>query len=101
MKSLVLKSMEDYWQGQVAEAAAQGMAQGVNRGEARGMERARADERALLCRQAGRKFGGRAQSRLSAVIEGVTEPDRLAEVGDWVIDCDTEAEFLAHLQPRS
>ena len=101
MKSLVLKSMEDYWQGQVAEAAAQGMAQGVNRGEARGMERARADERALLCRQAGRKFGGRAQSRLSAVIEGVTEPDRLAEVGDWVIDCDTEAEFLAHLKPRS
>ncbi len=85
MKSLVLKSMEDYWKGQVAE----------------GMEQARADERARLCRLAGRKFGGQAQVRLSAVIEGVTEPDRLTEVGDWVIDSDTEAEFLAHLQPRS
>ena len=89
MKSLVLKSMEDYWQGLVDQEAA------------RTLERARADERARLCRQAGRKFGGRAQDRLSAVIEGVTEPDRLAEVGDWVIDCDTEAEFLAHLQRRS
>ncbi|MDE0273232.1 MAG: Rpn family recombination-promoting nuclease/putative transposase [Gammaproteobacteria bacterium] len=80
MKSLVLKSMEDYWQGQVAEA--------------------RADERALLCRQAGRKFGERAAERLSAVIDGVTDPERLAEVGDGVIDCGTEAEFLARLQPR-
>ena len=93
MKSLVLKSMEDYWQGQVD----QGVAQGV----ARGLQRARADERARLCRLAGRKFGRRAQHRLSAVIEGVTESERLTEVGDWVIDCDTEAEFLAHLQPRS
>ena len=89
MKSLVLKSMEDYWQGLVDQEAA------------RTLERARADERARLCRLAGRKFGGRAQDRLSAVIEGVTESDRLTEVGDWVIDCDTEAEFLAHLQPRS
>ena len=97
MKSLVLKSMEDYWQGLVAEAAALG----ANQGEARGVERARADERERLCRLAGRKFGGRAQHRLSAVIEGVTESDRLTEIGDWVIDCDTEAEFLAHLQPRS
>ena len=80
MKSLVLKSMEDYWQGQVAEA--------------------RADERALLCRQAGRKFGERAAERLSTVIDGVTDPERLAEVGDGVIDCGTEAEFLARLQPR-
>ena len=97
MKSLVLKSMEDYWQGLVDQGVAQGMAQGV----ARGMQRARTDERERLCRLAGRKFGRRAQSRLSAVIEGVTEADRLAQVGDWVIDCDTEAEFLAHLQPRS
>ena len=104
MKSLVLKSMEDYWKGQVAEGVAQGMAQGVVRGEVQGLERgvaqARADERARLCRQAGRKFGRRAESRLSAAIEGVTDPQRLTEVGDWVIDCGTEAEFLAHLQPR-
>ena len=48
--------------------------------------------------QAGRKFGNRAAERLSALIRGVTDPDRLAEVGDWIIDCATEAEFLARAE---
>ena len=75
MKSLVLKSMVGHW---LAE----------------GMARARADERALLCQLAGRKFGGQAAERLSAQIEGETDPQRLVEVGDWIIDCGAEAEFL-------
>jgi len=80
VKTLMMKSMVDHW---LAE------------GEARGIEQARADQRAQLSRLAGRKFGGRAADRLSALIKGVTDPERLAEVGDWIIDCDTEAEFLA------
>ena len=76
VKTLMMKSMVDHW---LAE------------GEAR----ARADQRAQLRRQAGRKFGERAAERLSELIRGVTDPDRLAEVGDWIIDCGTEAEFLA------
>lgn len=79
MKSFMLKTMVDHW---LAEGAAQ----------------ARADERALLCQLAGRKFGGQAAKRLSAQIEGVTDPQRLAEVGDWIIDCGTEAEFLTRAQ---
>ena len=93
MKSLVLKSMVDYW-------LAEGETRGVERGVTEGVVQARADERALLCRQAGRKFGGRASDRLSALIDGVTDPEHLAEVGDWVIDCGTEAEFLALAQRR-
>ena len=88
MKSFMLQSMVDHW-------LEQGMAQGVERGVTEGVARARADERARLCRQADRKFGGRAAERLSARIDGVTDPARLAEVGDWIIDCGTEAEFLA------
>ena len=87
-KSFMLQSMVDHW-------LEQGMARGVERGVTEGVARARADERALLCRQADRKFGGRAAERLSARIDGVTDPERLAEVGDWIIDCGTEAEFLA------
>ena len=82
MKSFMLKTMVDHW---LAEGAAQ----------------ARADERALLCRQADRKFGGRAAQRLSARIDGVTDPKRLAEVGDWIIDCGTEAEFLTRTEHAS
>ena len=96
VKTLMMKSMVDHW---LAEGAAQGEARGIRRGRsegiAQGEARARADERRLLCRQAGRKFGERAAERLSALINGVTDPERLAEVGDWIIDCGTEAEFLA------
>ena len=78
----------------------QGIAQGRTEGMERGVARARADERARLCRQAGRKFGGGTGERLSALIEDESDPERLAEVGDWIIDCGTEAEFLARAGGR-
>ena len=83
MKTLVMKSMVDHW-----------LAEGRSEGEAR----ARADQRAQLRRQADRKFGARAAKRLSELVRGVTDPERLAEVGDWIIDCRTEAEFLARAE---
>ena len=91
MKSFMLQSMVDHW-------LEQGMAQGVERGVTEGVARARADERARLCRLAGRKFGGRAAERLAEGIDGVTDPERLAEVGDWIIDCGSVAEFLARAE---
>ena len=72
----------------------------LQEGIAQGRTEARADERALLRRQAGRKFGSRASERLSALIDGVSDPERLAEVGDWIIDCATEDEFLARAGRR-
>ena len=84
MKSFMLKSMVDHW-----------LAEGRELGVTEGMAQARADERALLCQLAGRKFGGQTAEQLSAQIDGVTDPKRLAEVGDWIIDCGTEAEFLS------
>ena len=88
MKSFMLKSMEDHWLGQ-----------GMERGVTVGMEQARAEERARLCELARRKFSRRAAERLAATIDGVSSADRLAEVGNWIIDCGTEAEFLARAQP--
>ena len=56
-----------------------------------GLER----ERALLSRQAGRKFGADAGVRLAALLAGVADTDRLAEIGDLVVDCADGAELLA------
>lgn len=58
---------------------------------ARGMER----ERALLSRQAARKFGTAIAARLSAMLEGVSDPARLEEIGESVIDC---TDLLAWLE---
>lgn len=57
------------------------------------------EEPARLCELARRKFSRRAAERLAATIDGVSSADRLAEVGNWIIDCGTEAEFLARAQP--
>ena len=60
-----------------------------------GREQGMAEERRLLCRQAGRKFGGETAERLSGLLDGLTAPEPLAEVGEWIIDCDSGEDLLA------
>ena len=68
-----------------------------------GREQGMAEERRLLCRQAGRKFGGETAERLSGLLDGLTAPKPLADVGEWIIDCDTGEDLLdrtARMLPR-
>ena len=60
----------------------------------KGIEQGRAEERALLRRLAARKFGAETVGPLSALLDGLTAPDQLGEVGDWIIECETGAELL-------
>ena len=71
--------------------------QWVEQGRAQGVEQGRADERALLCRQAARKFDAAAGQQLAAALADVTDAGRLAQVGEWIIECGTAAELLARL----
>ena len=59
-----------------------------------GREQGRAEERALLCRLTARKFGTDTAERLSGVLNGLADPERLAEVGEWIAECETSAELL-------
>ena len=72
----------------------EGREQGIELGLERGIKRGRAEERALLCRQAARKFDAETAERLSGLLERLTDPERLAEVGDWIIECGTGADLL-------
>ena len=80
------------------EGMAHGRAEGMERGRVEGMAHGRAEglerERALLLRQAQRRFGAAVAVALSKLIKGVEDPDRLAEVGDWIVDCATGGELL-------
>ncbi len=58
-------------------------------------------QRALLCRLATRKFDTVAGERLAAALAGVADPDRLAQVGDWIIECETPTELYARLDDGS
>ena len=59
---------------------------------ARGMKRAM---ESMLERQATRRFNASTGERLSALLAGVSEPDRLTAVGDAVVECGTGEELLA------
>jgi len=63
-------------------------------GRAEGLER----ERKLLLRQARVRFGGALVGSLAAVLEGIADPDRLEEIGEWLLVCDTGEALLARLR---
>ena len=56
------------------------------------------DGGSLLLRQAERKFGADAAGRLAALLAGIEDPERLAVVGEWIIDCASGDELTARLE---
>ena len=72
----------------------EGREQGREQGLELGLERGRAEERALLSRLASQKFGAETGERLSGLLARLTDPERLAEVGGWIIECGTGVELL-------
>ena len=68
---------------------------GVERGRVEGLKLGLERERAMLSRLAERKFGAETGARLAALLADVADPERLAEIGDRVIDCADGAELLA------
>ena len=81
-----------------AQGIEQGRVQGIAQGRVQGIAQGRDEERALLCRQAARKFGGAAAEGLAAALSGVTDPERLGRVGEWIIECGTAADLLARVR---
>ncbi len=79
------------WKAQERWKEAQIRARALAQGRAEGLEL----ERRLLQRQAARRFGEDTGERLSVLLAGISEPERLATVGDAIIDCGTGAELLA------
>ena len=78
------------------EYRTEGRAQGIAQGLEQGMERGLAAERALLCRLAGRKFDAGTAERLAGLLAPISDTDRLAQVGEWIIDCETGERLIAH-----
>lgn len=52
----------------------------------------------LVCRQARRKFGGATADQLSRLLEDISDPETIARVGDWILDCDDGSELLARVR---
>ncbi len=78
------------WRERQRQKEAQILAQG----RAEGLE----FHRRQLASQAARRFGADTGERMSVLLAGVSEQERLAAVGDAIIDCGTGAELLAAAQ---
>ena len=62
-----------------------------------GIEQGLAAERELLRRLATRKFGAAAGDALVRHLADISDPDRLAVIGERIVDCGTGAELLEWL----
>ena len=80
-----------------AEWHRQGLEEGLKQDEKRGIERGLAVERELLSRLAARKFGAAVGDALVRHLADISDPDRLAEIGERIIDCGTGAELIEWL----
>ena len=71
----------------------EGLQQGLEQGIEQGLDR----ERALLCRMTASRFGLPTAERLAELLAPITDAERLADIGDWLVQCDTGADFLARV----
>ena len=75
----------------------EGLEQGLEQGIAQGREEGLEQQRALLRRLAAARFGDEAAERLAPVLARIADPNRIAEIGDCLVRCDTGSEFLARI----
>ncbi len=94
MGSLTAERWKERQRQKEAQIQARALEQGRTAGRTEGLE----FERRLLGSQAARRFGAVTGERLSILLAGESEPERLAAVGDAIIDCGTGAELLAAAQ---
>ena len=76
-----------------ADLPHEGIEKGIEQGREQGIE----DQRALLRRQAERKFGPATARELGRRLADVTDAKRLSLAGDWIIDCDAGAALLERM----
>ena len=70
------------------------------RGVEIGMERARAEERARLCRLAAARFDDETARCLAVLLDQAATPERLEQAGLGMFECRTGNEFLARVAGR-
>ena len=97
MRSMLAENVQEWTREWVAQGRKEGREEGREEGIETGIERGRAEERSLLCRLAARKFDASAAEQLADALAGVDDPARLAQVGEWIIECETAVDLMARV----
>jgi hypothetical protein len=67
-------------------------------GEQQGLARGLAAERMLLRRLGKRRFDDPATNRFAALLGLIDDPERLAEIGEWILDCNSGEDLVARME---
>jgi len=95
MRQQIIQPKEGDQMGQTYTEWAEGhRRRGLEQGRKQGLERGRAEGRAMLLRQARRRFGASAARRLEEHVRSMGA-EQLVRMGDAVVECDTADELLA------
>ena len=95
VRAMLAETVQEWTAEWVEQGRKEGRDEGREEGQKQGREQG---QRELLCRQAARKFDAAAASRLAAKLEGVQDSDRLGQVGDWIIECESADELFARFE---
>ena len=82
----------------LAERVAQWEKEWQERSFAAGRQEGLNAERALLYRLTYRRFGEGVAESLKLQLEKIDDTDQLAEMGEWIIDCETGDELIKRVQ---
>ena len=91
---MLAETVTQWRQEALDEGRRQGIAEGKSEGRRQGVSEGISQERALLRRLAARRFGVATGDALAALLANEEEAERLAEVGDLVVDCTSAEELL-------
>ncbi len=82
----------------VIEWTQQWKEEGLREGRQEGRQEGLAAERALLLRQARRRFGEACAEVLVPLLDTRTDTGELADIGEWIVTCDSGAALLARVR---
>jgi hypothetical protein len=83
------------------EGRREGLQEGRREGLQQGLQQGLSAERALLLRQARKRFGDTYAEALAPLLERYDNPEALAEVGEWIVTYDTGEALLARVRMAS
>ena len=92
---MLAETVTRWRQEAIDEGLRQGMSKGLRQGMSEGVKQGMAEgERTLLRRQAARRFGAETGDALAALLANEEDAERLAEMGELMMDCASPEELL-------
>lgn len=98
VRTMLAERVQEWTREWVQQGRTEGRAEGHEQGRAEGHEQGLAAERSLLRRQAARKFDTTTADQLATTITDVSDPERLSEVGESIIDCSSGSELIERVR---